>query len=917
MKLPRLVSVSASETIQGAFDCVREFVYMSLAAETNVVNNEFVIDNTPILPQANAETNNTASQNDADQKKKIAKEFFDHVWRNSTATKLFAYTHARSQDKETIRNKVISIAPGKSGEPLKEEGWTISEGGLFNISFGLNLLNRELAPGQHAQLNDIALCNALFADYDVKDFGGDWGKVRDRLAQAPQKPTAIIKSGGGYHVYWFLSESFVVTDSNREHLKSVSLHWSLSAGADDQGSKITIDPRLPNTRNVKLAYKPDHQNVKLSDYPLVEMVEYSPENVYPFALFEELTAAARQEEEQARIEREAEAARRAESAPEVSDKRGKGLLASIKQAVANAKKGASNNTLYSQAINAFEYANAGYFTHAQAERALIEAATARGVEGIEKTLKSARGKAGTEQEFLSERPKTHSKPTRRESAETLHIDMDQPTGKRLTISEMLKAETLIGEISAMGKQDACIHLFKSVGRISHMSLDDRNKILTSLTTIGAEQSVIDSIFAMVATADQERELASAQNGVQRAEARLRAAKLNLRMNYIEDRVEIDGKPLSDSKLHVMYRDFTSNERGSSVNTANIDHALSVIAQDNIFHPIADHLKSLKWDGVDHFARFISHIKGDGKEVTYSDGTKKPLHEVIFKKWLLGCVDRALSWDSRNPHKHQNPMIVLSGAQGIGKSSIFAWFGSCFSEGAHMEGPLKIDDKHLSRRMANVFIWELSEINQTLDKTSREEIKGLITQQTFTFQMPYAKFPITRPVLCNLCATTNPGRGFLSDTSGNRRYLPIWIESIDHNYKDIDINQLWAQLVSEYQDGAMLRLTPEEDKAITIERESFEVEDPTDDFILKHFEIDPNEMEWFTATASIIEKLRDRNLPINPNAIRASEQICESLRRLGLNDQIHKTRSEGSRGMRGYKGIRERYDAPARKEGVAW
>ena len=90
-----------------------------------------------------------------------------------------------------------------------------------------------------------------------------------------------------------------------------------------------------------------------------------------------------------------------------------------------------------------------------------------------------------------------------------------------------------------------------------------------------------------------------------------------------------------------------------------------------------------------------------------------------------------------------------------------------------------------------------------------------------------------PRLANFFGSTNDLQ-FLSDLTGNVRWICFNISSIDFKHNQIDIDQLWAQAYYEFKNGIFYDLTREE----LIENEErnmeFMVINPERDAILNHF-----------------------------------------------------------------------------------
>lgn len=138
-----------------------------------------------------------------------------------------------------------------------------------------------------SQNNYIGAVNALFCEFDFKDFGNA-ETIRNHLKQFPF-PSIAIFSGGGYHFYWLLEDTFFVnTDTDREKIRAIQANWVDYTGSDKQSKDIARVLRVPGTRNYKQQYAPNFPTVeiikenynlryKLSDLDELSRPELEPE----------------------------------------------------------------------------------------------------------------------------------------------------------------------------------------------------------------------------------------------------------------------------------------------------------------------------------------------------------------------------------------------------------------------------------------------------------------------------------------------------------------------------------------------------------------------------------------------------------------------------------------------------------------
>lgn len=132
-----------------------------------------------------------------------------------------------------------------------------------------------------------------------------------------------------------------------------------------------------------------------------------------------------------------------------------------------------------------------------------------------------------------------------------------------------------------------------------------------------------------------------------------------------------------------------------------------------FDPYKAYFEALpEWDGTDYIAELAKSVKSN-----------QPGHfEFCLRKWLVALVASLLEEKSVN-----HTAIVLSGPQGIGKTS---WFRSImpaeFQEFIH-EGYIQTKDKETSVKIAECVLILMDELENLSDR-SMDGVKQLMTQK---------------------------------------------------------------------------------------------------------------------------------------------------------------------------------------------
>jgi hypothetical protein len=103
------------------------------------------------------------------------------------------------------------------------------------------------------ELKNCQHLGALFVDIDFKRTPEP--AARERVARMPLPPSAIVQSGGGLHVYWFLREPFLLP-ADGEYAKGLLRRLALALGGDSSSAEPAHILRVPGSTN----YKPEYSS---------------------------------------------------------------------------------------------------------------------------------------------------------------------------------------------------------------------------------------------------------------------------------------------------------------------------------------------------------------------------------------------------------------------------------------------------------------------------------------------------------------------------------------------------------------------------------------------------------------------------------------------------------------------------------
>lgn len=210
----------------------------------------------------------------------------------------------------------------------------------------------------------------------------------------------------------------------------------------------------------------------------------------------------------------------------------------------------------------------------------------------------------------------------------------------------------------------------------------------------------------------------------------------------------------------------------------LDDALTTVFAENAFHPVRNWLRSLKWDGVPRIRRILIDYLGAEENLYTQEITEK-----FFKAGIARVFKPGAKFDY---------CLVISGAQGIGKSTVLRRMGQKW----FTDAVVSIKGKEAMDQLQGNWVIELSEM-QAATRAENEELKAFISRQNDKYRPPYGRRVEDHLRQCIFAATTND-RIFLKDRTGGRRF---WIVMCDGTAKK-PLNeftrevaeQCWAELM---------------------------------------------------------------------------------------------------------------------------
>lgn len=298
----------------------------------------------------------------------------------------------------------------------------------------------------------------------------------------------------------------------------------------------------------------------------------------------------------------------------------------------------------------------------------------------------------------------------------------------------------------------------------------------------------------------------------------------IKYNEFADRPYYNNKALTDTGVTDILIKIEAKYDGIN-NKKILEDVIEYVAEKNKYNPVLSYLNSLKWDGEPRLATALSDYFGC-KQSRYN--------EYCFRVFLNGAIARVL-----NPGVKFDYMLTLYGDQGQGKSTFFRHL--CGKDEFYQDNLDDFDNKKAFEKTENKWIVEAAEMTY-MSKSNMEKIKAYITSRKDTIRYAFKRYSTDIPRKFVLLGTTN-NPAFLSDNTGNRRFLIVNVKKINEPKKSIfsntiqqECDQIIAEAYYKYKAGENFLVMPEEFNEEIIEtQEEHMVDDAKEGMINAYLE----------------------------------------------------------------------------------
>ena len=349
----------------------------------------------------------------------------------------------------------------------------------------------------------------------------------------------------------------------------------------------------------------------------------------------------------------------------------------------------------------------------------------------------------------------------------------------------------------------------------------------------------------------------------------------LRHDVISNKVQIveSQKSKDKSEGNPFWRDITTSDINDIVCDCSAENGLQITAREVLavlqshripdVHPLREYVQNCRpyQPGEPDWIGWLS------EQVTVEGGEEAQRQwRICFTKWFVAMVAAWLKDEVVNQQ-----VLVLIGKQGIFKTT---WLEHLLPPELRAYGCKMANSTQLNKderlRIAEYGLIALDEI----DAMSAKELnvmKSVITASDISERAAYGYTKERRIRLASFCASGNK-QEFLTDLTGNRRWLPFKVENIlDPFTITLPYEQIYAQARYLIELGFQYWFDLDDIEQLERHNEDFRAQENEEQLLAVYFDIPADGYGQFMTTAEISDKL----------VIKGSIKKPMSLVRLGM------------------------------------
>lgn len=255
-------------------------------------------------------------------------------------------------------------------------------------------------------------------------------------------------------------------------------------------------------------------------------------------------------------------------------------------------------------------------------------------------------------------------------------------------------------------------------------------------------------------------------------------------------------PLDDQHLPAYHKDMIDRLSTYYVrpgpSSEVMDEFLEYYAYQNFINPFLEKIQSITWDGRTRVEDMWLEIFGTSMDGTFDDITYDKYLHALSRDWLTGIISRQFE------PTRLDVIPMLIGGTGMGKTTLIERMGLDFYTSATLD--LEKPEGFYNTIRGKVIV-ELGE-GSAIRKNNPDDLKEFLSRKVDQYRRAYGRHEHTFIRRFGAIITTNKAE-LLTDTTGNRRYFPIYCdrEKTTYSLDNLDeywFEQLWAEALLIYK-----------------------------------------------------------------------------------------------------------------------
>tara|TARA_R110002153_G_scaffold217590_1_gene370104 strand:- start:3483 stop:6287 length:2805 start_codon:yes stop_codon:yes gene_type:complete len=289
-----------------------------------------------------------------------------------------------------------------------------------------------------------------------------------------------------------------------------------------------------------------------------------------------------------------------------------------------------------------------------------------------------------------------------------------------------------------------------------------------------------------------------KKSIQQMENFLKVRNLKLETEIVTHKEYINDIYQNDMNYFIICVKNAFVSLGLKITDTDLEDWLKGVSLSNSFNAFKRMVDSKSWDGKSRIEQFLNQLPTENDEFKneilphffaqticlnfFNDRRMEKLKEVLLDKNIM-------------LQAKAETMLILTGNQGTGKGSFVQSLLPHALALSHIKSEqtysFKANQADECARVMGATFSDFSEMGGML-RNEEKNLKQLMSKTSDTYRLPYARRVVDNPRLTVFLGSENDYT-FLHDSTGSRRYLPLLISDQIRLDRNIDMQQLYAEL----------------------------------------------------------------------------------------------------------------------------